>query len=281
MDDNTSMKKIFLITTVSAAALLGACGSASSSSTKPSAPTKVVKVKKTQPLKVTSFGWNKTQTVLTLPYVGRATNTITTFAQQDNSFYKEVINPKYWVKSATFGQYIFVGPYTSGVNYQRVRDAKLGAVIAMEKDVLFVRGATTWPSKIGTINATVYSQPTIGDMPSVVAVEQFDAKHFPGKTYTLDVPSVATIVESPVGELTPEMMANTPSQEQYSVPGTCIPHTFAAYFQGTTTPAMTGPGDFPNAVYEVQYGPTNDLASTNPNANGEGYNPTSSCNTMP
>jgi hypothetical protein len=230
------------------------------------------------------YGWKRTATgqpEFVLPHVGRATPTIYTLAEHDFAYSTQVVNPKYWVYSKTFGQWIFVGPYTSGVNYQRVRDAKLAAVNSMETDVLFAHGATSWPTKIGAINATVYGQPTVSNMPSVVATEQYDAKHYPGKTFTAVVPSVATIIESPVGMLTPAMMSNTPSQEQYSVPGTCIPHTFAVYFKGTATAALTGPGDFPNAVYEAQYGPTNSLVGANTNTSGAGYNVTTSCNTMP
>jgi len=276
MDDNTSMKKIFLITTVSAAALLGACGSASSSSIKPSAPTKVVKVKKTQPLKVTSFGWNKTKTVLTLPYVGRATSTITTFAQQDNSFYKEVINPKYWVKSATFGQYIFVGPYTSGRQYRQIRDAKLGAVDSVEMDILFSQGATTWPSTIGKINATVFNQASLANMPGVVAVEQSDAKQNPSNAYTLNVPSFATIIESPVGMITPQMVS-----EQRSRAGACVPHPIAVYFKGTTNPALHGRGTYiATPSYITQFGPTDNIGG-NLSTGSSADSPTSTCITMP
>jgi len=276
------MKKIFLITAVSAAALLGACGNTSTS--KPTTPTKS---HKTTPVKVKTakshvvLGWvNGDQ--LRLPYVGYATPTITTFAQQDSSFYTEVTNPKYWVKSKTFGQYIFVGPYTTGVSYQRVRDAKIGAVDAMEDDTLFVAGATTWPTHLGNFNLTTYNQTAVGNMQSVSSIERYDAAHYPGSTYTLNVPSIATIAESPVGMLTPKMMSNTPSQPQYSEPGACIPHTFAAYYKGTTNFAITGGGiNIPQAVYSIQYGPTDNLGGLTVSAGWATYNRTASCNQMP
>jgi hypothetical protein len=276
------MKNIFRTSGIIAVAglALAACGSAaphkatSAINPPPHGAGKTVSAK---------YGWHTVngKLELVLPHVGKATPTILAFSQQDYPFYTHIVNPADWIKSKTFGQWIFVGPYTSGVNYQRVRDAKLGAITAMERDILFANGATTWPSKIGTINTTVYGQPTIGDMQGVVAVEQYVAKHSPGKTFTTDVPSVATIAESPVGMLTPKMMSNTPSQEQYSVPGTCVPHTFAVYFAGTKNLAVTGTGDSPSAVFEAQYGPTDNLASTNPNVNGEGYNNTTSCKSMP
>ena len=228
-----------------------------------------------------TVGWNKTHTILTLPHVGQATKTITALAKLDTAFYHEVINPAYWVKSNTFGQYIFVGPYTSGKQYRQVRDAKLGAVDSMEANVLFSQGSTSWPSKIGSINADAFEQKALSNMPSLVAVEKYDAKNYPGKTFKLDVPTVATIIESPVGEMTPTMMGNSTSQQQYSVPGTCIPHTFATYFSGTHNAAINSGGIYvPLAVYDVQYGPTDNLVGTN-SSNGSSYNNTTSCQSMP
>jgi hypothetical protein len=274
------MKKIFIVTAVSAAALLGACGSTANTSKTTTPAKKVTKTK--APVKIVSYGFNASGTVLTLPHVGQASPTITKFAVQDKAFYKEIINKNDWVKSKTFGQYIFVGPYTSGKSYQQVRDAKLGAVNAMEKGTLFAQGATTWPSKIGTINATVYGQKNEANMPNLVSIEKGDAKITPSKAYTLNVPSVATIIESPVGMLTPKMMDNTPSQPQYSVPGACIPHPIAVYFKGTTNPAIThSAADITAAVYEAQYGPTNNIGSTNFSNGVNGYNPTSTCTTTP
>jgi hypothetical protein len=264
---------------VAAGLALAACGSATHAHTGASAikPPPAGSSTKTVPAK---YGWHTVggKLGLILPHVGAATKTILAFSQQDYPFYTEITNPKYWVKSPTFGQWIFVGPYTTGKQYRQVRDAKLAAVDVRERDVLFAQGATTWPSKIGSIDATVYGQQALGNLPSVVAAEQYTAKNDPGKALTLDVPSIATIEESPVGMLTPKMMANTPSQPQISVPGTCIPHTLATYFSGTKTLALVGVGDSPNAMYEIKYGPTNNLASSNYSSV---YQPTASCKSMP
>jgi hypothetical protein len=270
------MKKIFLITAVSAAALLGACGSTSNSNKAHPAPTKVVKVKKIQRPTATPVGWNKTHTVLTLPYVGQATKTITTFAKQDNSFYKEIINKNDWVKSPTFGQYIFVGPYTSGRQYRQVRDAKLGAVDAMERDILFAKGSTTWPSKIGTINATAYGQVEAVNIPNLRSTEQYDAKQYQGSTYTADVPNIATIIESPVGILTPQMI-----QEKRLRAGACIPQAIAIYFTGTTNPAAIGSSTQSGPSYQFQFGPTNNLGGPNISNGVSADSPAQTCITMP
>jgi ABC-type glycerol-3-phosphate transport system substrate-binding protein len=118
------MKAIFKTAGIVLAAgtTLASCGSLSSS--------KSHRVHEPKP----HHGWSvkvnpetKLQT-LRFPHEGVATPAITKFASKDYAFYKEIINPKYWVKSKTFGQYIFVGPYTTGRNYRRVRDAKIGAV---------------------------------------------------------------------------------------------------------------------------------------------------------
>jgi hypothetical protein len=276
MDDDISMKKIFLVTAVSAAALLGACGSTSSASKTHPAPTKVVTTKKIQRPTATPVGFNKSRTVLILPHVGKATKTITTFAKQDKAFYREIINPADWVKSPTFGQYIFVGPYTSGRQYRQIRDAKLSAVDLVETDVLFSQGATTWPSKIGAINATAFNQVSAANMPSTVAVEQSDAKQYQSNAYKLNVPSFATVIESPVGILTPQMV-----QEHRSRAGVCIPHPIAVYFKGTTNPAMTGGATYmATPSYHFQYGPTDNIGG-NLSTGVSAASPTSTCITMP
>jgi hypothetical protein len=274
------MKQIFKTSgaILAAGLALAACGSAAHAHTGTSAINPPPKGA-SSPIS-TKYGWHTINgsLELVLPHVGDATKTILALSQQDLPFYHEITNPKYWVKSNTFGGWIFVGPYTGGKQYRQIRDAKLAAVDVRERDVLFAQSATTWPSKIGAINATAYGQQALGNVPSVVAAEQYTAKNDPGKALTLDTPSITTIAESPVGELTPKMMANTPSQPQYSVPGVCVPHTFATYFSGTTTLALTGVGDSPNAMYEIKYGPTNNLASSNYSSV---YQPTASCKSMP
>jgi hypothetical protein len=271
------MKKIIFGTIVSAAVLLGACGQWAGTPGWPRPPEgSSTKTGIRTHAKVGPYGFNANDTVLTLPHVGKASPTITKFAHRDNNFYKEIINPKDWAKSKTFGQYIFVGPYTSGKKYQQVRDAKLGAVDAMEVDVLFAQGATTWPHTIGSFNATAFNQTSAANMPSTVSVEQYDAKHYPGSAYTVNAPSIATIVESPVGIITPQMV-----QEPSSVAGACIPRPIAVYFKGTANPAMTGSSYDATPSYQFQEGPTNNVGGTSASNGAAASSSTSTCVTMP
>jgi len=149
-------------------------------------------------------------------------------------------------------------------------------VDSVEMDILFSQGATTWPSKIGTINATVFNQASIADMPGVVAVEQSDAKQDPSNAYTLNVPSFATIIESPVGIITPQMVS-----EQRSRAGVCIPHPIAVYFKGTTNPALHGRGTYiATPSYSLEFGPTDNIGG-NLSTGASADSPASTCITMP
>jgi hypothetical protein len=83
-----------------------------------------------------------------LPHVGLATSTITEYASfaANNKFYKQIINPKDWVKSTTFGGYIFVGKYTTtGDGYRQVRNSKIYAMDNNEFLRLVLSKSTKWP----------------------------------------------------------------------------------------------------------------------------------------
>jgi hypothetical protein len=271
------MKKIFIITTVSTAALLGACGSTASTSKTSPAPTKVAKTK--THVKTVSYGFNANDTVLTLPYVGQASPTITKFAAQDNGFYKEIINPADWVKSKTFGQYIFVGPYTTGVSYQRIRDAKIAAVNSMELFTLDASYSQTWPSVLNGFNYDAFGQ---GPVSRSLLASFYKSAVAQGQNAMKPIlPSEATIVESPVGSLTAAQMANGPGQPQNTTLGTCIPHAFEVKYSNGNGYAIKS-GQFLGATntqeYFADYGDTNIvLPNSNTFSSGVGSNPVNSC----
>ncbi len=265
-----------IIGAIGAAGLvLAACGSASTAS-----KTKAVTAK---------YGWdNQVKEAngipeLKLPYAGVATPSITKLASQDYAFYKQVINPADWVYSPTFHRHIFVGPYTKGVAKARVIDSKTFAMVFKEMLTLGAaqQPASAWP---GTVNGFNYHVP---DLPLVLqgvtylrnAVTKYDnEKH---TTLSVSAPSEATIIESPVGRLTAKQMDTGPGQPQYTTIGFCLPRPFEIYNARHQLVSAKGQSA-PKAMYFADYGNTKVLVTAgNSFTNGAGFNPTSSCASMP
>jgi hypothetical protein len=195
-----------------------------------------------------------------LPHVGLATPTITKFASfaANNKFYKQIINPKDWVKSNTFGGYIFVGPYTVGVSRQRIRDAKIAAVNSMELFTLDANYKQTWPTTVlngfnyDAFGQGPWSQPLVTSFyKSAVALGHGGM--------TADVPTEGTIIESPVGSITAAQMQTPKNQPQAARPGICVPHEFEIKDNGGGYAVKSGAelGVSTTDEYFASYGNTN------------------------
>jgi hypothetical protein len=262
---------------VSAAVLLGACGTTANTSktvgTKPSKTGTTTVAKKV-------YGWTgKGHDTLKLPYVGQASPTITTFAAQDNAFYKEIINPADWVKSKTFGQYIFVGPYTTGVSYQRIRDAKIFAMDTMELYTLDANYKQTWPSVLNGFNYDAFNEgPTSQSFLTSFYKSEVSYGH---PAMTADVPSEATIVESPVGLVTAAQMNNPKGQPQYITQGICVPHAFNIKYTSGKSAVGNSLGSSTTQEYFAGYGNPSvlilNLTANNGFTNGVEGSPVKSC----
>jgi hypothetical protein len=265
-----------IIGAIGAAGLvLAACGSAPTA-----AKTKAVTAK---------YGWdNQVKNAngvpeLKLPYVGVATPSITKLASEDYAFYSQVINPADWVYSSAFHQHVFVGPYIKGVAKARVIDSKTFAMVWKEELTLgaALEPASAWP---GTVNGFNYHVPGLSIiLQSITANNNILGKYVNEAHTTLSasVPSEATIIESPVGKLTAKQMDETPGQPQYTTIGICVPHAFDIY-NANHQPVLTGVNNAPIADYFADYGNTKVIVfAGNSFTNGAGYNPTSSCASMP
>lgn len=222
------------------------------------------------------YGWNGTK--LYLPHVGFATATITAFAHKDPAYVKQAANSKDWVKSNTFGRYIFVGPYTSGVPYQRVRDAKIAAMHSMELLTLQAKYATKWPTTLNGFNYDAFGQ---GAISQALVTSFYKSAVAQGHHAMIPVvPSEETIIESPVGKLTAKRMANTAGQPQNTTLGICVPHKFEAVSanNGSLNVLSTVFGVSPTNIYFADYGNTNVIFTNSSSfTNGVGSNPTDTC----
>jgi len=247
---------------------LAACGSTAHASTKPAS----------KKASTASYGWINSKTdaatglpELMLPHAGLASPTIDKFATKDYSFYKEIINPKDWAYSKTFSRYIFVGPYTKSLAYQQVRDAKIGAMNLREILALFQAKSMAYPTTLDGFNYRAYGQWPTPQGPTALAQELHKNAPLHG-VFTLEIPSEATIVESPVGPITPKMADSNPAKYPI-VEGACVPHAMVQLYNGIpgTTSAYTNP----TAAYFVQYTNTNKVFLDG------GVQSTGSCASMP
>jgi hypothetical protein len=220
---------------------------------------------------------------LKLPYAGVATPSIATLASQDYAFYKQVINPTYWVYSPVFHRHVFVGTYTKGTDEARVIDSKIEAMVWKEELILgeAQKPASAWPA--GTVDGFNYH---VSGLPivlqGVTIIDNAIAKYVNEAHTTLGVstPSEATIVESPTGTLTAKQVNNTAGQPQYTTIGICVPHPYEIY-DARHQPVFTGAYSAPQADYFADYGNTKVLEPAhNSFVNGTGFNPTSSCASM-
>ena len=249
MVDKRVMKTIFKTAgaVLAAGITLAACGASSSSST--STPHK-------PKLEVATYGWSvkvNPETglqTLRLPHEGVATPTITKFASKDYAFYKEITNPKDWKYSHTFGQYIFVGPYTGKTSYVRVRDAKVRLMDLRYAILQFSTRGAVVPSKVGG-----FSYQTLGQWPATdpTLLATGDAQlqaRYGTAALSAAVPSVGTIVEAPVGSVTYAEEANPKTYP--TVVGVCVPHELAL-LDGSAA-AFAAPYNAMHAIYSAAYG---------------------------
>jgi hypothetical protein len=141
--------------------------------------------------------------------------------------------------------------------------------------------ASAWPGTVNGFNYHIQGLPLI--LRAVTADSNVLAKlaNEAHTTFSLSVPSEATIIESPVGKLTAKQMDNTPGQPQYTTIGICVPHAFEIY-DAHHQPVLTGVASAPIADYFADYGNTKVLEPAgNSFTNGAAFNPTSSCASMP
>jgi len=251
---------------------LAACGSTSTASHHTATP-KTVAAK---------YGWDSAKTTasgspeLILPYAGVASPNITTLASADFGFYKEVINPHDWVYSPVFGKHVFVGPYTSGSNETRAIQSKMAAwgETAMWNQVVAYR--TAIPATLDGYDWAADGQKAILDNQDATIVGELIARHRP--PLTLNAPSEATVIESPVGSFTP---AQTDSPNSWGTTvGACIPHTmYVTYANGESTSSGY---DAPHTSIWADYGELKTLFMTSQKLHdGVAYNAIASCSNMP
>jgi len=214
----------------------------------------------------------------TLPYGNKPTSSIAALMKIDKPFAKQITNPKDWVKSKTFGRHIFVGPYTSGVNYQRVRDAKIAAMDSMELLTASSNYQAAWPTTANGFNYRAFGQEPI--LQAALTSLNKSAVAQGHAAMIAAVPNEATIIESPVGRITAKQMAATATQPQNSTIGICVPARFEAVYsdRGGYAVPSTAFGVSPSDIYFADYGSTNTIIPTSPAlTNGVGTNATSSC----
>ena len=245
------MRTIFKTTgaILAAGLALAACGQSSPAKAKETTPAKAKTAAVVKP------GWygpvNPATRLqqLRLPYGGDATPTITRWASTHYAFYAQLIKPSDWRYSSTFGQRIFVGP--SSKSYYAIRDAKVRLMDLRYAIEQLAARATSVPSTVAGFNYRVLGQWPATD-PTLLStgVSQLNAR-YGSATLTADVPSVATIIESPVGEVTP---AEAQVPKSYpTVAGVCVPHALA--LMDGSAAAFVAPYNNTQAVYAVIYGP--------------------------
>jgi len=242
---------------------LAACGSTSTSSTSHHSAKPHI-------------GWNGPK--LYLPHVGFATSAITTFAHKDPAYVKSAINPKHWVKSTTFGQYIFVGTYTStsSVAYQRVRDAKIAAMNSIEMFTLDANYQAKWPTVLNGFNYRAFGQGSISQA-EITSFEK-SAVAQGHAAMIAAVPNEATIVEAPVGPISLKQMAKSPGVPQQATLGICVPSRIEITYlnRGGYAVPSTALGVSPTDIYFADYGNT-DVVLSPSKTTGVWSAPTSSC----
>jgi len=251
---------------------LAACGSTSTASHHTTKP-KTVAVK---------YGWDSAKTTasgspeLILPYAGVASPSITKLASEDFSFYKEAVNPHDWAYSPVFGKHVFVGPYTSGPNETRVIQSKM---VAWDATVMWTQIAaykTTLPTTLDGFNLVADGQRSTLDPHMAKTVASLIAEHRP--PLTPDVPSEATVIESPVGPFT-STQTDSPKSWGTTV-GTCIPHTMEVKYANGELASKSY--DAPRAGIWADYGRLKTLFLASEKIhNGVGYNATASCSSVP
>lgn len=257
------MKNIFRTAgaILAAGAILSACGSHTSN---------------TSGTGSSSTGTTTSTAKVTLPHGNTPTSSIAKLMKVDKPFAKQIRNPKDWVKSNTFGRYIFVGPYTSGVDYQRIRDAKIAAMNTMELYTLEAKYQTKWPTVLNGFNYDAFGQKTISqaDLVSFYKSAVAHGHH----AMIRSVPNEETIVESPVGKLTPTQMPKSSGAPQQATLGICVPHKseVVSVSNGSPVETSTALGISPTDIYFADYGNT-DIVLSPSKTTGVWSAPTSTC----
>ena len=258
------MKHIFKTSgaILAAGAVLAACGSGSTSNTSGTGSS--------------STGTTPSSTKVTLPHGNTPTPPIAALMKIDKPFAKQIRNKKYWVKSSTFGRYIFVGPYTSKATYPQVRDAKIAAMNTMELYTLEANYQTKWPTVLNGFNYDAFGQKPISQADLVSFYKSAVAHGHPSMIRS--VPNEETIVESPVGKLTPTQMPKSSGAPQQATLGICVPHKseVVSVSNGSPVETSTALGISPTDIYFADYGNT-DIVLSPSKTTGVWSAPTSTC----
>jgi len=212
----------------------------------------------------------------TLPYGNKPTPSIAKLMKVDKTFAKQVTNKKDWYYSKTFSRHIFVGPYTSGVDRQRVRDAKIAAMNSIEMLTLDANYQAKWPTVLDGFNYRAFGQGSISQA-EITSFEKSSASQG-HPAMIAAVPSEATIVEAPVGPIALKQMAKSPGVPQQATLGICVPSRVEITYLNTGGYAVpsTALGVSPTDIYFADYGNT-DVVLSPSKTTGVWSAPTSSC----
>jgi len=270
--DNT--KKVLPIVLVTSGLALAACGTTAHSSHTVVTP---------KPTAVTSqYGFSETKILpdgdheLLIPHMGAASPSITSLAMIDGNFRDELLNPKDWVYSPQFGKYVFVGPYTSGENKASIISSKMAAWDWSYASQMITNYQQSVPSTVDGYNFVLDGQsPVINGIADNIISYNLDHNH---PVITADVPSEATVIESPVGYFAKSQLG--PSNLTHGLIGTCVPHPYQVSLPSGKPDALSG-AFTPKSEEFVQLGNPNVIfAPTATSPNGVGGNPVSSCSFM-
>jgi len=229
------------------------------------------------------YGFSETKTLpdgdheLLIPHMGVASPSITSLAMIDGNFRDELLNLKDWVYSPQFGKYIFVGPYTHGYNKASIISSKMVAWDWSYATQMIANYQKSVPSTLDGYNFAIDGQsPVINGIADNIISENLSQNH---PVITADVPSEATVIESPVGYFTKAQLG-TPSLA-HGLIGTCIPHPYQVALPNGKPDALNG-ALTPHSEEFVQIGNPNVLfVPHSTDSNGVGLNPVSSCSFMP
>jgi hypothetical protein len=215
-------------------------------------------------------------TTTTLPYGNKPTPSIAKLMKVDKPFAKQITNKKDWYYSNTFGRHIFVGTYTSRTTYAQVRDAKIAAMNTMELYTLEAKYETEWPTVLNGFNYDAFGQKAISQASLVSFYKSAVAHGHPSMIPS--VPNEETIIESPVGRLTPTQMPRSSGAPQQATLGICVPHKSEDVSANSGNPIGTSTtlGHSSTDIYFADYGNTNVILSPS-KTTGVWSAPTSTC----
>jgi len=214
---------------------------------------------------------------LLIPHMGVASPSITSLAMIDGSFRDELLNPKDWVYSPQFGKYVFVGPYTYGYNKASIISSKMAAWDWSYASQMIANYQKSVPSTVDGFNFALDGQSaSVNGIADNIISYNLTHNH---PVITADVPSEATVIESPVGYFTKAQL-ETPSLPHGFI-GACVPHPYQVLLP-SGKPNASNAAFTPQSEEFVQTGNPNMIfAPTSTSSNGVGWNPVSSCSFMP